>query len=78
MSLEFRTSEESPDVTRVVATHLPTRHGDFALLGYRDGRGTDHVALTLGDVAADDGELPLVRLHSECLTGDALGSYRCD
>lgn len=78
MALEYRTSGESPDVTRLVTTRLPTRHGEFALLGYRDARGVDHVALTRGEPAAGGGPAPLVRLHSECLTGDALGSYRCD
>ena len=48
------------------------------MLGYRDGAGADHVALTRGDLTAPEGPAPLVRLHSECLTGDALGSYRCD
>lgn len=78
MALEYLTSGESPDVTRLVTTRLPTRHGDFAMLGYRDARGVDHVALTRGEPAATTGPAPLVRLHSECLTGDALGSYRCD
>ncbi len=78
MSLEFLTSDGTPGVTRLVSTHLPTRHGDFDLLGYRDATGIDHVALTLGEVSVSDGPAPLVRLHSECLTGDVLGSYRCD
>lgn len=77
MSLEILTSDGSSHVTRLVSTHLPTRHGDFAMLGYRDSTGEDHVALTLGELAGG-GQAPLVRLHSECLTGDALGSYRCD
>lgn len=78
MSLEFLTSDGTAGVTRLVTTHLPTRHGDFQLLGYRDATGIDHVALVRGEVSAIDGPAPLVRLHSECLTGDALGSYRCD
>ena len=78
MSLDFLTSDDTPGVTRLVSTHLPTRHGDFQLLGYRDATGIDHVALIRGDVSATGGPAPLVRLHSECLTGDALGSYRCD
>lgn len=78
MSVEFHTSNEPQAVTRVVTTRLPTRHGEFTMLGYRDHNGVDHVALTRGDVASPEGPAPLVRLHSECLTGDALGSYRCD
>ncbi len=64
---------------RVHATHtayLPTRHGDFRIHGYRDLRtGDEHVALvpTTGLAAT-----PTVRVHSECLTGDAFGSARCD
>ena len=69
-------------VERVVETVLPTRHGVFRLLGYRDGGGTEHVALVQGitddPAPMSDGTPPLVRIHSECLTGDALGSYRCD
>lgn len=71
-------------VERVVETVLPTRHGTFRMIGYRDGGGTAHVALVLGlstpetAPAADRDEAPLVRVHSECLTGDVLGSRRCD
>lgn len=65
--------------TRVTESRLPTRHGTFRILGYRGADGTEHVALCRG---IKDGQRPagptLVRLHSECLTGDALGSYRCD
>jgi GTP cyclohydrolase II len=67
-------------VEKAVATTLATEHGRFAMLGYRDRGGIDHVALVLGDPAraASRARPPLVRLHSECLTGDALGSWRCD
>jgi GTP cyclohydrolase II len=66
-------------VTRVATTHIPTRHADFVAHGYRDElTGEDHVVLVLGDIADADAGPPLVRLHSECLTGDALGSRRCD
>lgn len=71
--------QPSPLVTRVAETRLPTRHGTFRMVGYRGYDGTEHVALSMGvtdDAAADD-PVP-VRLHSECLTGDALGSRRCD
>tara|TARA_B100001996_G_scaffold34490_1_gene25823 strand:+ start:820 stop:1443 length:624 start_codon:yes stop_codon:yes gene_type:complete len=56
---------------------LPTVHGEFRIRVFHDDMtGFDHVALTLGDM---DGPDPvLVRMHSECLTGDAFGSSRCD
>jgi 3,4-dihydroxy 2-butanone 4-phosphate synthase/GTP cyclohydrolase II len=63
----------------VHATHtayLPTRHGDFRIHGYRDLRtGAEHVALVASQGLADQ---PIIRVHSECLTGDAFGSARCD
>jgi 3,4-dihydroxy 2-butanone 4-phosphate synthase/GTP cyclohydrolase II len=63
-------------VTRVANTAMPTTWGEFRIYGYRlDADGTEHVALVMGDPT-----LPgtLVRVHSECLTGDAFGSMRCD
>ncbi|AEE46093.1 bifunctional 3,4-dihydroxy-2-butanone-4-phosphate synthase/GTP cyclohydrolase II [Cellulomonas fimi] len=64
---------------RVHATHtayLPTRHGEFRIHGYRDLRtGAEHVALV---PTAGLSATPVVRVHSECLTGDAFGSARCD
>ena len=64
-------------VERVVETTLPTAYGDFRAVGFRSTiDGEEHVALVAGDIA--DGEDVLVRVHSECLTGDALGSLRCD
>jgi 3,4-dihydroxy 2-butanone 4-phosphate synthase/GTP cyclohydrolase II len=68
-------------VERVVETRLPTAHGEFRAIGYRSTiDGSEHVALVRGDVAerAAAGSDVLVRLHSECLTGDAFGSLRCD
>ncbi|MEA2193626.1 MAG: 3,4-dihydroxy 2-butanone 4-phosphate synthase / cyclohydrolase, partial [Solirubrobacteraceae bacterium] len=64
-------------VERVVATKLPTGFGDFEAVGYRElVGGKHHVALVKGDV---DGEPDvLVRVHSECLTGDVFHSLRCD
>ena len=56
---------------------LPTRHGQFRIRVFHDDiTGLDHVALTRGEMSGPDPVL--VRLHSECLTGDALGSKRCD
>ena len=66
-------------VSRVATTRIPTRHADFVAHAYRDEQtGDDHVVLALGDLADMAAGPPLVRLHSECLTGDALGSRRCD
>jgi GTP cyclohydrolase II len=56
---------------------LPTRWGTFDIHGFEDPfKGKEHIAITMGDCSTDD---PLLtRIHSECLTGDALGSMRCD
>ncbi|NDY93617.1 GTP cyclohydrolase II [Ideonella livida] len=55
---------------------LPTRHGDFSITSYRDAQlQVEHVVMHVGDVA---GEAVLMRIHSECLTGDIFGSLRCD
>ncbi|WP_066588777.1 GTP cyclohydrolase II [Cellulomonas timonensis] len=70
---------EAVPAPRVHATHtayLPTRHGEFRIHGYRDVRtGAEHVALVASQGLS---EQPVVRVHSECLTGDAFGSARCD
>lgn len=64
-------------IERVVETKLPTRYGDFKVYGFVNKlNGEHHVALVKGDVRTD--QPVLVRVHSECLTGDALGSKRCD
>jgi 3,4-dihydroxy 2-butanone 4-phosphate synthase/GTP cyclohydrolase II len=56
--------------------HVPTSHGGFRFLAYKDRvTGTDHVAVVSGDLADD---APLVRVHSECLTGEAFGSLKCE
>ena len=74
--IEFRRHSERM-VRRVVETRLPNAHGDWRALGYQNSLdGTEHVALVYGDLG--DGERVLVRVHSECLTGDVLGSLRCD
>ncbi len=66
---------EKPIVGRVTAAELPTKYGAFEIVGFVDCKNRlEHVALVAGDVA----DVPLVRLHSECLTGDVLGSARCD
>jgi 3,4-dihydroxy 2-butanone 4-phosphate synthase/GTP cyclohydrolase II len=64
-------------IERVVSTKLPTAFGDFVAVGYRSlVDNKHHVALVKGDVAAADDVL--VRVHSECLTGDVFHSLRCD
>nr|WP_295945033.1 GTP cyclohydrolase II [uncultured Agathobaculum sp.] len=64
-------------VERVACAKFPTRYGQFTIYGYVNKlNGEHHVAMTMGDVG--DGEPVLGRVHSECLTGDALGSARCD
>jgi 3,4-dihydroxy 2-butanone 4-phosphate synthase/GTP cyclohydrolase II len=64
-------------VERLARTVLPTAHGTFAVTGYRDVvTGAEHLALV--SPRGLMGRAPLVRLHSECLTGDVLGSQRCD
>lgn len=64
-------------VHRVAEAKLPTRYGDFRIIGYRnDVDEREHVALVYGEVAGRSGVL--VRMHSKCLTGDVFGSYRCD
>ena len=63
-------------VERVVSTRLPTAHGEFTAHGFRSGiDGSEHIALVHGDITTGT---PLVRVHSECLTGDVFGSLRCD
>lgn len=70
-----RTTEKQ--VERLAEADLPTESGHFTAVGYRSTvDGSEHVALVKGDIS--DGEDVLVRVHSECLTGDAFGSLRCD
>jgi len=64
-------------VRYIESSRLPTLWGDFVMHGFEDDKGSkEHVVLTMGDVA--DGAPVLTRIHSECLTGDALFSMRCD
>ena len=74
--IEYRRRTEKL-VERVVSVRLPTDHGDFQAVAYRETlTGKQHVALVKGDVAGKDDVL--VRVHSECLTGDVFHSRRCD
>ena len=63
-------------VRRAASARLPTDHGEFQCIAYEDHRGRTHVALVRGDLASRPETL--VRVHSECFTGDVLGSRRCD
>ena len=65
-----------PKLEQVADARLPTPFAEFRLRVYLAEDGKEHVALTLGDLAG--GTPPLVRVHSECLTGDSLFSLRCD
>jgi GTP cyclohydrolase II len=62
------------DVSKVADADFPTRWGHFRILGFEAG-GESAVALVMGDVSSP---APLVRIHSQCLTGDVFGSLRCD
>jgi len=74
--IRYRRLRES-QVQRVAEVNLPTPFGTFQAFGYRSTLDDhEHLALVLGDIA--DGEDILVRVHSECLTGDVFGSLRCD
>ena len=70
-------------MVRVARATIPTRHGDFTAFGFDSLLdGIEHIALVMGGVGEEDdpaaGEDVLVRVHSECLTGDVFGSLRCD
>jgi 3,4-dihydroxy 2-butanone 4-phosphate synthase / GTP cyclohydrolase II len=75
--IEYRMRNEHL-VRRAAETRIPTRYGgEFRLIGYdNDVDGKTHLALIKGDIGPDD--VVLVRVHSECFTGDVLGSLRCD
>lgn len=61
----------------IASSKLPTKHGDFLIHAFEESEsGQEHIALSMGNVA--DGQPVLIRVHSECLTGDGFGSLRCD
>ncbi|ROR64970.1 3,4-dihydroxy-2-butanone-4-phosphate synthase [Agrococcus jenensis] len=69
-------NDESARVSFEVETHVPTQFGTFRVAAYRDRQtGADHVAIIAGDALADGA---LVRVHSECLTGEAIHSLKCE
>lgn len=74
--IQYRQTME-PLVERVVSVKMPTEYGDFRMVGYSNTLDDkEHVAIVKGEINSD--EAPLVRIHSECLTGDVFGSKRCD
>lgn len=74
--IKFRREKETY-IKRAAQAILPTKHGDFQMIGFENILNNEHhVALVKGDITEDD--YVLVRVHSECLTGDAFGSKRCD
>lgn len=74
--IHYRLLHESI-VRREADAKLPTKYGEFKIVGYRNiVNGDHHVALVKGDIS--DGKPVLCRVHSECLTGDVFGSERCD
>lgn len=79
VSIRYRPPEaQAPTPAHVEAlgrARIPTEHGSFVATAYTDAEGLEHMAY-VSDTEGSD--VPLVRLHSECLTGDVLGSLRCD
>lgn len=74
--IRYRQMTESL-VKKAAEAKLPTKHGEFRMVGFENAiNGEHHVALVKGDIKP--GEEVLVRVHSECLTGDAFGSLKCD
>ncbi|KGP73779.1 bifunctional 3,4-dihydroxy-2-butanone-4-phosphate synthase/GTP cyclohydrolase II [Pontibacillus yanchengensis] len=74
--IQYRNREDKL-VQREVEIQLPTEYGDFKAIGYSNVvDDKEHIALVKGEVHPD--QPTLVRVHSECLTGDVFGSYRCD
>lgn len=76
--IEYRMRYDSSIITRVAEAKMPTKHGgEFKMIAYQSPfESATHIALVKGDIQKDDEVL--VRVHSECLTGDAFGSLRCD
>lgn len=62
----------------IAKAHLPTVHGDFEIHVFENEYKQEHVLLSHGLPCQDETKIPLIRIHSECLTGDAFGSLKCD
>lgn len=74
--IEYRLKKER-FISKIEQTRLPTKHGTFTLTCYKDElNNKQHLAMSMGKISPD--EATLVRVHSECLTGDVFGSQRCD
>ena len=76
MNSQKKQMRSVPQLERVADVNMPSRFGDFRLIGFAGPDGEEWMACVKGDVAGAKG-VP-VRLHSECFTGDVLGSFRCD
>src|SRR5687768_10154546 len=77
MTSAFKRARRSATVKRVATARLPTDYGEFHLVGYRSlNSDEEFVVLVRGDVESKSA--PLVRIHSQCLTGDVFGSIKCD
>ena len=68
-------SDNNSAITQSVIANLPTKYGNFDIKAYKDG-SQEHLAIMSKNFS--DIEIPMVRIHSECLTGDAIGSLKCD
>ena len=62
------------DIDKLPKSKLPMPWGEFSVIGFEDHNGEEHLAISFGEIT----ENPLLRIHSQCLTGDALFSLRCD
>src|SRR5215467_5274980 len=72
-----RSSEKSADIRKIAQAELPTRYGRFTIFGFQGhGKNEEAVAMVRGNLNGKSA--PLVRVHSQCLTGDVLTSLRCD
>tara|TARA_B100000886_G_scaffold77143_1_gene50011 strand:+ start:2715 stop:3329 length:615 start_codon:yes stop_codon:yes gene_type:complete len=74
MAIQVRKDAEPIEIE--ADAYLPTESGNFRVRVTRDSNGKEHALLYTGDIS--NGDAPLVRIHSECLTGDAFGSMKCD
>jgi GTP cyclohydrolase II len=68
--------DDLEQVARIDTARLPTIQGQFEVTAYRDRSGNEHLVVRMGPAAGEPP--PVVRLHSECLTGDVLALVRCD
>lgn len=74
---EYRGLTGNSEIVLVARAHLPTKHGDFEIVGfYEPSTGKEHTAIIKGNV--EGAEAVPLRVHSQCHTGDVLGSLRCD